>query len=178
MGSTLQNAETGVRARRTEDDQATAVGGTTAERSFSSPSIRSPGSRSEPRLNDRFARLLNQKKGPDAVMTGVLGVALLFGLVGFAFDFLWVVAIIVMALGLGFTVANSRRDRIDVVNQRAEARSEADDRATGVRQGSVEYSFADRATHVASWPEKVRAQNTTALRVVEKDAVGGAGPRK
>jgi type III secretory pathway component EscV len=89
-------------------------------------------------LNDRFARLLSQKKGPDAVMTGVLAVALLFGLVGFALHFLWVVAIIVMALGLGFTVANSRRDRVDVVNQRADVRSEADDRAqsgTGNRTG-------------------------------------------
>ncbi len=64
-------------------------------------------------------------------MTAVLAVALLCGLVGFALHFLWVVAIIVMALGLGFTVANSRRDRIDVVNQRAEARSEADERAQG-----------------------------------------------
>ncbi len=36
----------------------------------------------------------------------------------FALHFLWVVALIVMALGLGFTVANSRRDCIDVVNQR------------------------------------------------------------
>ena len=77
-------------------------------------------------MNDRLGRLLNQKKGPDAVMTGVLAVALLLGLVGFGVHFLWVVAIIVMALGLGFTVANSRRDRIDVVNQRAEARSDAD----------------------------------------------------
>jgi hypothetical protein len=56
-------------------------------------------------------------------MVGVLSIALLFGLVGLAFHFLWVVAIIVMALGLGFTVANSRRDRIDVVNQRAETHS-------------------------------------------------------
>ena len=29
-----------------------------------------------------------------------------------------------MALGLGYTVANSRRDRIDVVNQRAEGQPE------------------------------------------------------
>jgi hypothetical protein len=65
-------------------------------------------------------------------MTGVLSVALLCGLLGFALHFLWVVAIIVMALGLGFTVANSRRDRIDVVNQRAERRSESDDRTQGV----------------------------------------------
>jgi hypothetical protein len=131
MGATLQGSENGVRARRTEDDQTTAVGGTKADRTFSPVAIRSPGPRSEPRLNDRLARLLSQKKGPDAVMTGVLAVALLFGLVGFALHFLWVVAIIVIALGLGFTVANSRRDRIDVVNQRAEARSVADERAQG-----------------------------------------------
>jgi hypothetical protein len=41
-------------------------------------------------------------------MTAVLSVALVCGLLGFALHFLWVVAIIVMALGLGF--ANSRRD--------------------------------------------------------------------
>ncbi len=131
MATTPQNAENGVRARRTEDDQAIAGGTTKADRVSSSVPTSSPSPRSEPRLNDRFARLLSQKKGPDAVMTGVLAVALLFGLVGFALHFLWVVAIIVMALGLGFTVANSRRDRVDVVNQRADVRSEADDRAQG-----------------------------------------------
>ena len=31
-----------------------------------------------------------------------------------------IVAIIIMALGLGYTVANSRRDRMDVINQQAE----------------------------------------------------------
>ncbi len=131
MGPTVQNAENGVRAPRTQDGQASAVAATKVDRSLSPASIKSPGPRSEPRPNDRFARLLSQKKGPDAVMTGVLAVALLFGLVGFAFHFLWVVAIIVMALGLGFIVANSRRDRIDVVNQRADVRSEADDLAQG-----------------------------------------------
>ncbi len=82
-------------------------------------------SQSESRSNERRALLLNQKKGPDAVMVGVLSVALLLGLIGLAVHVLWVVAIIVMALGLGFTVANSRRNRIDVVNQRAEERSDA-----------------------------------------------------
>ena len=43
---------------------------------------------------------------------------------------LWVVAIIVMALGLGFAVANRRRDRIDVVNQRAENAEERSDSAS------------------------------------------------
>ena len=52
-------------------------------------------------------------------MVGVLSVALVLGLIGLAVHVLWIVAI-VMALGLGFIVANRRRDRIDVVNQRAE----------------------------------------------------------
>ena len=86
-------AESGVRARPAEDEQATADGGTKADHGSSPTTIRSPAPRSEPRLNERFARLLNQKKGPDAVMTGVLALALLFGLVGFAFHFLWVVAV-------------------------------------------------------------------------------------
>jgi hypothetical protein len=88
-------------------------------------SITSPRSQSESRSNQRQARLLRQKKGPDTVMVGVLSVALLLGLIGLALHFLWVAAIIVMALGLGFTIANSRRNRIDVVNQRAEERSDA-----------------------------------------------------
>jgi hypothetical protein len=54
------------------------------------------------------------------VIVGVLCAALLFGLIGLAAHFLWIVAIIIMALGLGYTVANSRRDRIDVINQQAE----------------------------------------------------------
>jgi hypothetical protein len=81
-------------------------------------SIGSLRSQSESRSNQRRALLLRQKKGPDLAMVGVL----LLGLVGLALHVLWVVAIIVMALGLGFTLANSRRDHIDVVNQRADER--------------------------------------------------------
>jgi hypothetical protein len=80
-------------------------------------------------LNERFARVIKQKKGPDAVMVGVLSVALVLGLVGLVFHVLWVVAIIVMALGLGFALANRRRDRIDVVNRRAEDAEEQTDSA-------------------------------------------------
>lgn len=72
--------------------------------------------------NEGLARVLGPKRAPDVTLVGVLAVALLLGLVGLALHVLWVAAIIVMALGLGFTIANSRRDRIDVVNQRAEAR--------------------------------------------------------
>ncbi len=132
MGPTSQYAENGVGAPQSADDRTTAVAGGKTGRGFSSASVSSSGSASESRLNERVARLLSQKKGPAAVMTALLSVALLCGLLGFALHFLWVVAIIVMALGLGFTVANSRRDRIDVVNQRAEGRSASDDRTQGV----------------------------------------------
>jgi len=64
--------------------------------------------------------LLSQKRGPDAVMLSALSVALLCGVIGFAVHFMWVVAIIVMALALGFVVADSRRNRIDIANQRDE----------------------------------------------------------
>src|SRR5512135_163416 len=91
--------------------------------------VRSSSSPSQSRLNERFARVLSQKKGPDAVMVGVLSVALVLGLVGLALHVLWIVAIIVMAIGLGFALANRRRDRMDVVNQRAEDAQERSDSA-------------------------------------------------
>jgi Flp pilus assembly protein TadB len=82
--------------------------------------VRSLASPGEARLNQRLARVLGQKRGPDAVITGVLCAALLFGLIGLAAHSLWIVAIIIMALGLGYTLANSRRDRIDAINQQAD----------------------------------------------------------
>jgi hypothetical protein len=91
--------------------------------------VDSVASPSQSRLNERFARVLSQKKGPDAVMIGVLSVALVLGLVGLALHVLWVAAIIVMALGLGFALANRRRDRIDVVNQSAQDAEERADSA-------------------------------------------------
>lgn len=91
--------------------------------------VKSAGSPSQSRLNERFARVLRQKKGPDDVMVGVLCVALVLGLVGLALHVLWVVAIIVMALGLGFALANRRRDRMDIANQSAEDAKERSDAA-------------------------------------------------
>lgn len=74
----------------------------------------------ESRLNERLGRLVRQRKGPDVLMIGVLSVALLFGLIGFAAHAMWIVAVIVLALGLGFTIADSRRNRIDAANERSE----------------------------------------------------------
>jgi len=50
----------------------------------------------------------------------VLTAALIFGLIGFAAHALWVVAVIKIAIGLGYLAANTRRDRGDAVNQRQE----------------------------------------------------------
>jgi hypothetical protein len=88
-------------------------------------SIKLPYSSSGSREREKGARLLNQKKGPDAVMVGVLVAALILGLIGLAVHVLWIASIIVMALGLGFAVANRRRDRVDVTNRRAD-RQDAD----------------------------------------------------
>jgi hypothetical protein len=82
----------------------------------------------ESRGDVRTARLLSQKKGPDAVMVGVLVAAMLLGLIGLAVHVLWIVAIIVMALGLGFAAANRRRDRVDLVNRAADRDDEQADK--------------------------------------------------
>jgi len=88
--------------------------------------VRSSG---DSRGKELLARLLRQKRGPDTVMVGVLVVALVLGLVGLAVHVLWIVAIIVMALGLGFAFANVRRDRLDEANRNAEVT--ADQTAAG-----------------------------------------------
>jgi Flp pilus assembly protein TadB len=72
------------------------------------------------RLTQRISLLLGQRTSLSQVMLVVLSVALILGLIGFAVHALWVVAIIVIALGLGYIAANSRRDRTDAVNQRQE----------------------------------------------------------
>jgi Flp pilus assembly protein TadB len=72
------------------------------------------------RLTQRISLLLGQRTSLSRVMMTVLSAALILGLIGFAAHVLWVVTIIIMALGLGYLIANSRRDRSDSVNQRQE----------------------------------------------------------
>jgi len=121
----LKDFDNNARVPGAEYGRDTVVNGDTPAPSVSSQFVPSPRSGSESRRNERLARLLLEKKGPDAVMLVVLAVALFFGLIGLAVHFLWIVAIIVMALGLGFAVADSRRNRIDAANERAE-RADAD----------------------------------------------------
>ena len=87
------------------------------------PTQSTPASHQTPegrRLTQRISLLLGQRTSLSQVMLVVLSAALILGLIGFAIHPLWVVAIIVIALGLGYTAANRRRDRTDAVNQRQE----------------------------------------------------------
>ena len=120
MGPNVKVTPNGSGAAQSDAAVTVGLNGAKADRARSLRSVRSVTPPAEARLNERLGRVLGQRRGPDAVMAGVLCAALLFGLIGLAAHFLWIVAIIIMALGLGYTVANSRRDRIDVINQQAE----------------------------------------------------------
>jgi general stress protein CsbA len=62
----------------------------------------------------RISALLVERRVSGVAMVAVMSAALLCGLVGFAVHTLWVVAVVVLALGLGYVVAEARRDRRDV----------------------------------------------------------------
>jgi type IV secretory pathway TrbD component len=64
--------------------------------------------------------LLGQRRVSDVMMVIVLSVGLLAGLVGFAVHVLWIVAILVLALGLGYVVANARQDRREAIDRHRE----------------------------------------------------------
>jgi uncharacterized membrane protein len=68
----------------------------------------------------RIHSLLGQRRVSDVVMVTTLSVALLAGLIGFAVHVLWVVAIVVLALGLGYVVANARQDRREAIDRHQE----------------------------------------------------------
>lgn len=72
------------------------------------------------RLTQRIALLLGQRTSLNRVMIAVLGTAIILALIGFAAHALWIVAIILMALGIGYLIANNRRDHTETVNQRQE----------------------------------------------------------
>jgi cytochrome c-type biogenesis protein CcmH/NrfF len=68
----------------------------------------------------RIHSLLGQRRVSDVVMVAILSVALLAGLVGFAVHLLWIAAIVVLALGLGYVVANARQDRREAIDRHRE----------------------------------------------------------
>ena len=68
----------------------------------------------------RIHSLLGQRRVSDVVMVIILSVALLAGMVGFAVHVVWIVAIVVLALGLGYVAANSRQDRREAIDRHRE----------------------------------------------------------
>jgi len=68
----------------------------------------------------RIHSLLGQRKVSDVVMVAILSVTFLAGLVGFAVHVLWIVAVVVLALGLGYAVANARQDRRETIDRHRE----------------------------------------------------------
>ena len=68
----------------------------------------------------RISSLLRERRVSGAAMVAVLSVALLCGLIGFALHVFWVVAIVVLALGLGYVVANARQERRESIDRRRE----------------------------------------------------------
>jgi general stress protein CsbA len=68
----------------------------------------------------RISSLLGQRRVSDVVMVVVMAVALVAGVVGFAIHVVWVVAVVVLALGLGYVVANARQDRREALDRRGE----------------------------------------------------------
>jgi cytochrome c-type biogenesis protein CcmH/NrfF len=53
-------------------------------------------------------------------MVAILSAALVAGLIGFTVDVLWIAAGVVLALGLGYVVANARQDRREAIDRHRE----------------------------------------------------------
>jgi membrane associated rhomboid family serine protease len=62
--------------------------------------------------------LLVERKVSGAVMIAVLTIAFVSGLVGFAIHVAWIVAVVTLALGLGYVIANSRKERVETLARR------------------------------------------------------------
>jgi Flp pilus assembly protein TadB len=78
---------------------------------------RSPESR-------RNSSLLTERTVSGVLMIAVLAIAFVAGLVGFAIHLAWIVAIVVLALGLGYVVANSRKERVESRARRESVQTE------------------------------------------------------
>ncbi len=64
--------------------------------------------------------MLRERRVSGAAMMAVLSGALLCGLIGFALHVFWVVAIVVLALGLGYVVANALQGHRESIDRRRE----------------------------------------------------------
>lgn len=74
--------------------------------------------RSRSEESRRISSLLIERRVSSAAMLLVLASALFLGLIGFAIHVLSVVAVIIVALGLGYVLANGRQDRVEFLQRR------------------------------------------------------------
>jgi hypothetical protein len=78
VGPIMQDTASGAGAPQGDAARTAGPGGGKANRLRSLRSVRSLASPAEARQNERLGRVLRQKRGPDAVIVGVLCAALLF----------------------------------------------------------------------------------------------------
>jgi Flp pilus assembly protein TadB len=83
-------------------------------------------SRNRSQESRRNSSLLVERRASGVVMIVVLAIAFVSGLVGFAIHTVWVVAVVTMALGLGYEVANSRKERVETLARRADSNGSLD----------------------------------------------------
>lgn len=81
-------------------------------------SVRTPESR-------RVSSLLVERGFSPSATVAVLSVSLLFGVGGFALHTFWNVAIVVLALGIGYVVANAYLDRTEIIEGRQQDAQQA-----------------------------------------------------
>jgi hypothetical protein len=65
------------------------------------------------RESRRNSSLLAERTVSGTVMIVVLSIAFVSGLVGFAVRVSWVVTVVTLALGLGYVIANVRKDHVE-----------------------------------------------------------------
>lgn len=73
------------------------------------------------RESRRNSSLLAERTVSGTVMIVVLTVAFVSGLVGFAVRVSWVVTVVTLALGLGYVVANLRKDDVERLDRTGES---------------------------------------------------------
>lgn len=101
-----------------EEDRWIQMKSTADQQSMPRGSARSTPSRTQE--SRRISVLLIERRASSMVAIATLGSALVLGIVGLAIHILWIAAVVVLALGFGFVIANGRRNRIEAVSKRQE----------------------------------------------------------
>jgi hypothetical protein len=74
----------------------------------------------------RTSRLLADRRVSGVAMLMIISVALLFGLIGFVVHMVWIASVVVLALGLGYVMANVRQNRREVEERDVDTKGRED----------------------------------------------------